>query len=351
MSALNEGIAQLQDQVSGHMAFWALVLLALNVIVQPVGTICGFPPRYRLYLRCSPVFCVLDLVSLLLRFLTYMSHFWHLIPNPVLVTFKAVVDSKQIKGEDDPGSQGFEKLPVLRKILAACAFVQAMRLFACEGIPWTVACAYFYIVPFLVYETVCSLTTLMDSGPHLASVDVEKTYSRRIAVLMDSIDRYLGVTAFVLHFAILSHLFWELVWYDTWLLLTLTNAPLIFPWIFLKHFRILNVKLLYLPVGAHILVYVYCVWPEFLVLWDLRLVPLMIKLYFGIQPVILWPYIFHVALRQLAAWGLCSVENFLLKKDEVLFLFFVSVILVAVCGYAFLYDPLGTVKPQWAGPF
>ena len=44
--------------VTWHVAFWALLALALNSMAQPAGRICGHPSRYRIYLASSPIICV-----------------------------------------------------------------------------------------------------------------------------------------------------------------------------------------------------------------------------------------------------------------------------------------------------
>src|SRR5277367_849722 len=47
-------MADLTSPVSGPSAFGALAALALNCMLQPCGSVCGFPPRLRTYLRSSP---------------------------------------------------------------------------------------------------------------------------------------------------------------------------------------------------------------------------------------------------------------------------------------------------------
>jgi len=46
-----------QTEVSWQSIFWALVPLALNIMVQPTGQTLGSPKRYALMLRSSPIVC------------------------------------------------------------------------------------------------------------------------------------------------------------------------------------------------------------------------------------------------------------------------------------------------------
>lgn len=54
---------------SWQTIFWILVNLAIGAMVQPGGRICGFPSRYRTYLRCSPLICGADMLSIVIRLL------------------------------------------------------------------------------------------------------------------------------------------------------------------------------------------------------------------------------------------------------------------------------------------
>jgi hypothetical protein len=47
--------------------FWTLMPLAVNSMAQPGRRICGLPNRYRTYLRCSPLLCAADSVSIIMR--------------------------------------------------------------------------------------------------------------------------------------------------------------------------------------------------------------------------------------------------------------------------------------------
>lgn len=56
-------------QPRGRPFFWILTCLAINSMAQPGGQICGLQNRYRTYLRCSPLICAADIMSILTRLL------------------------------------------------------------------------------------------------------------------------------------------------------------------------------------------------------------------------------------------------------------------------------------------
>ncbi|KAF3309837.1 hypothetical protein TWF173_010542 [Orbilia oligospora] len=56
-------------QLSAASAFWGLVGLALNVIIQPTGRVCGFHPSVRAQVRSSPIVCVADSIFTVTRIL------------------------------------------------------------------------------------------------------------------------------------------------------------------------------------------------------------------------------------------------------------------------------------------
>ncbi|KAF3169748.1 hypothetical protein TWF225_011230 [Orbilia oligospora] len=56
-------------QLSAASAFWGLIGLTLNIIIQPTGRVCGFHPSVRAQVRSSPIFCVADSICTVIRLL------------------------------------------------------------------------------------------------------------------------------------------------------------------------------------------------------------------------------------------------------------------------------------------
>src|SRR6266480_4646464 len=140
--------ADTSNLVSWQSAYWGLVPLAINVMAQPSGRICGFNSRWRFYLRSSPIVCVVDLVALLLRFIILLFR-GHSFAEAMGYT----LESRELHLAADPvGVQAIEKVPVLRFIIFVFTLLQAVKLLSCTGIPWTQTWAFFYLIPWCVYE-------------------------------------------------------------------------------------------------------------------------------------------------------------------------------------------------------
>jgi hypothetical protein len=52
--------------------YWSLFSIALNTMIQPCGSICGFEPSRSIYLRSSPFVCIADTSILTIRFINYI---------------------------------------------------------------------------------------------------------------------------------------------------------------------------------------------------------------------------------------------------------------------------------------
>jgi hypothetical protein len=61
-----------QNLVSWQSVYFALVALAVNVMTQPCGRVCGQNPKMRTYLRSSPIFCGFDAFAIIIRILVYL---------------------------------------------------------------------------------------------------------------------------------------------------------------------------------------------------------------------------------------------------------------------------------------
>jgi hypothetical protein len=68
------------NEVSWQSAYYALIPIALNSMLQPrepTGTTCGFDASLRIYLRSSPIVCAVDAAFILIRFAFYMRRRGH----------------------------------------------------------------------------------------------------------------------------------------------------------------------------------------------------------------------------------------------------------------------------------
>ncbi|KAJ5690985.1 hypothetical protein N7488_011720 [Penicillium malachiteum] len=162
-------------------------------MLQPSGRVCGFDPQLRFYLRGSPIVCVLDLLGLLWRFTSHISR-----GTSALDALRHTLETRNLRSDRGPaGLRHLHEVPYLRLGVFAIAGSQAVKLLACDGIPWTEIWVYCYMIPVVVIE----ILTFIE--PHLRSeVSEKKTDDRDIDSRIISVnescqkmDQALGITA------------------------------------------------------------------------------------------------------------------------------------------------------------
>src|SRR5271168_2572723 len=117
--------------------------LALNCMLQPCGSVCGFPPRLRTYLRSSPFVCAADSVATIIRFGVYLLH--GVSPTRAARAIFALRFQNLDISELD-GLQALEQQAWLRILAFVISLLsQTIKIFACGGIPWTRSAAAAYL--------------------------------------------------------------------------------------------------------------------------------------------------------------------------------------------------------------
>jgi len=145
--------------VSWQTIFWALVPLAINLMTQPSGRICGAKSRYRIYLRCCPVICLADILAIIARLL--LCTIYHKIS--LRDSFRLLLKDRF---DDVPtDTQSFKGLPALRKhIFTRLAFFllgalfPAVKLCSMHGVPWTKAWGVMFLASFVAVEILGALS-------------------------------------------------------------------------------------------------------------------------------------------------------------------------------------------------
>ncbi|KAF2680492.1 hypothetical protein K458DRAFT_91953 [Lentithecium fluviatile CBS 122367] len=133
-----------ESLVSWQSAFWGLLPLALNSMLQPAGSIAYFSLTRSFILRISPIICAADAISSLCLIACYMS-----IPG---VSLGYAAKAWLLQRSANP-RMPLEASPTLRLIAFILGtFSQSMKLFSCKGIPWTQAWAYLYVGSFVAME-------------------------------------------------------------------------------------------------------------------------------------------------------------------------------------------------------
>lgn len=310
-----------------------------------------------------------------------LAHFWHY-RGSISQAISEATDSKDIRAEEEPTSlQAIEKMPILRFIIFVWAFVQAVKIIGCTRIPWTQAWAFCYILPYCLYEIIGIWTTLA-SNERLNTTTTNNNGSLRcLNRSLEKIDKYIGYIAGVAHMALVAWLFFKLLnplGSKFWVMLLLSTANLLtliialdllgvawmtrilfgddffsgrkppsILWLICMMLTILGIEypLMTEPgmslvwkaseiigpveVGLAILYFLY---------WLIRLLPEMadqvdfFRTHFLILPI---------------GPSQCGEE----RTALVVFLVFIVSLVLSTLGYAFVYDPAGSFKPDWTNSF
>jgi len=126
--------------LSWQSAFWGLVPLALNSMVQPCGNFSDASPKTSFLLRISPVACVFDALVSILYIFEYMF-------TNLAGIQEASLAWRHIRFADGPDideDTTVEMSPFWRCVTSALAIAQGVKLLACTGtlvtqaiaVPW-----------------------------------------------------------------------------------------------------------------------------------------------------------------------------------------------------------------------
>ncbi|KAF1997892.1 hypothetical protein P154DRAFT_622108, partial [Amniculicola lignicola CBS 123094] len=143
-----------ESVVSWQSAFWGLLPLALNSMLQPAGSVADFPTSSSFVLRTSPIICATDAISSLSLISCYIS-----IPG---VSLRYAAKAWWLQRSANPCVQ-LEASLVLRLIVFVLGTLpQSVKLFSCTGIPWTQAWGYLYVRSFVVLEVTSLIARSVD---------------------------------------------------------------------------------------------------------------------------------------------------------------------------------------------
>jgi hypothetical protein len=179
------------SQVSWQSAFWSLVPLALNTMLQPSGRVCGFRPELRTYLRSSPLICAADSISTLIRFAIYSIRL-----NSPFSGAKATLDTRfQGQSSSGEGLQALERTTLVRWVMGFIlgALPQFIKLVGLQGVPWTTAWGCMYITEFCLIEILGLLSLLAKAKQPTTATLIAKAVDEGL----HTVDMACGTTALV----------------------------------------------------------------------------------------------------------------------------------------------------------
>jgi len=155
------------SQVSWQTAYWTLIPLAVNTMAQPSGRILSLPAKYRTYLRCSPLICAADSLTIFIHLIFYFTAFSFKDAIRLLIR-QRFGDGEEDEGEgsdekdeerNEEGIQAIEKFTFVRWLFFILGTVgPGIKLMAMEGVPCTKAWGAMFLVSFLVVEVLVILS-------------------------------------------------------------------------------------------------------------------------------------------------------------------------------------------------
>ncbi|KAH9209801.1 hypothetical protein DL95DRAFT_476286 [Leptodontidium sp. 2 PMI_412] len=185
------------SQASWQTAYWTLIPLAVNTMAQPSGRILGLPAKYRTYLRCSPLICTADSLSIFIHLILYYTAFPFKDAIRLLIHQRFDDDEKD-DGKDgeryEEGFQAVEKLTFVRWLFFIFGTLgPGIKLMAMEGVPWTKTWGAMFLVSFLVVEGLVVLSWICIPYDHYellpGSLDADKLL--RLKGKLQTIDMHI----------------------------------------------------------------------------------------------------------------------------------------------------------------
>ncbi|PMD16714.1 hypothetical protein NA56DRAFT_649275 [Hyaloscypha hepaticicola] len=385
----NPGTIPASSQVSWETAFWTLVPLAVNVMAQPCGRILGRDTRYWTYLRCLPIMCAADSLSIIVRLGIYGSGFLAKrgVRLPFWESLKLVIHHRfhdENEDEDAEGIRAMGRTTWLRWLFFIFGtLTPAIKLLAFVGTPWTKAWGTMFLVSFILVEALVVLSWWggrQGSPLHDPGIELELN---SIEVRLDAIDKTLYFGALTAHSLVLFWLVLDL-WPDTdnvirhYLLYFIhtTWAQTVVGKLYFSVGKLIVLSLLLLCMfstfSALEVISIILVWLCFCIAlsWETKIPVSMILnrmlvvdfgYFIGLFVV---PIIFFFVLENICSKYPSVGEHFSSRKIDtesvntvgrsegvLIFVSFLYTVVLCICWYAFRYNPAGTVNPGWTSVF
>jgi len=123
-------------------------------MAQPSGRVCGLPSKYRTYLRCSPLICAADSLSILVHLALYLAAF------PFRDGIRLLVHQRFGDDEgDEDGIHAIEKMTFIRWMFFIFGTLgPGIKLMAMEGVKVTKAWGAMFLLSFVMVEALVILS-------------------------------------------------------------------------------------------------------------------------------------------------------------------------------------------------
>jgi hypothetical protein len=220
-------------QASWQTIFWLLVNLAIGAMAQPGGRICGFPSRYRTYLRCSPLICGADMLSIVIRLLVTIIYLRLSLLESVGIllhdrfdnnghTNDEIHNSLALQAEDNDsegdGIQTLEGMTWLRWLWFLLGTLpSAIKLASMSGVGWAQAWGMMFLGSWLLNEFLIIFATfnqsffIISSSGRISWPGYEHTRRspkyHQVKRYLDLGEKGLGITALIMHMVVVNNIF------------------------------------------------------------------------------------------------------------------------------------------------
>jgi hypothetical protein len=128
--------------VNWQSAFWALVTIAANTCLQESGNICEIDAKFGLLIKSSPMFCAVD------AFITWGQIIYYLTRVPPREALRTIASCREQHRTDAAAESTSLPLIVGRCLLLVLTLLQALKLYALRGIPWTQVFGTMYLISY-----------------------------------------------------------------------------------------------------------------------------------------------------------------------------------------------------------
>ncbi|KAH7095023.1 hypothetical protein FB567DRAFT_18594 [Paraphoma chrysanthemicola] len=147
-----DGLAPESVTVSWQTAFWALVPLAMSVLVQLAGKVFGLEPRLSFFLRIGPIICAGDLVAFIIRLGAMV-----IVEESLGAAMFRALEYRDLIAHPEPERKP-QDYTWVRVVWFVFILLQAIKLFGLCGMPWLQTWGYFYFFSSCWYEIIAVIS-------------------------------------------------------------------------------------------------------------------------------------------------------------------------------------------------
>ena len=204
-------------------------------MAQPSGRICGFPSRYRTYLRCSPLICGADMLSIVIRLNVIVFYLRLSFLEGVGILLHSRFDDNShgngsnnqslalgsIHNDDDGGGEGIqalERITWLRWLWFLLGTLPpAIKLASMTGVGWAQIWGMMFLGSWVINEAFILIATLnqsfftISSSGHISWPGYEQNTRsanfKHIQQCLDRCEKILGIAALSMHVVVLNNVF------------------------------------------------------------------------------------------------------------------------------------------------